>query len=179
MKWDSFVVFVPAGHLTKQWRRQGGTLGRFAFNKLLSLGLFCYSFLCLINLNTVIRRLNLQSSAYICWLTESEMKWITWFTARLGPLSSVILLSLSTCKLNWPPPLWLTIPIHSCCHGHHKSRHLLLHLALSYFSVDCKNESEIIPLKVDWGAGVCNLQLTNRLWNLIWVKVLICILLLD
>lgn len=42
MNRDSFAVFGPAGHLTKQWWRHGETLGRFAFNKLMSLGLSCY-----------------------------------------------------------------------------------------------------------------------------------------
>lgn len=45
-------------------------------------------------------------------------------------------------------------------------------------SEDCKYESEIISLKGCWlGCRVCNLQLTDGLWNLIWVRVLICILL--
>lgn len=65
MNWDSFVVFGPAGHLTKQWWKHGGTLGRFAFNKLMSVGLSC-SIYChiLVHCNAVIRQLDSQSGAF-------------------------------------------------------------------------------------------------------------------
>lgn len=89
-------------------------------------------------------------------------------------------LSPPTCKLNWVQPrrLRYLIPSSPLC-----LPQIQTFTALScpfMLSEDCKNESEIIPLKGCWlGCGVCNLQLTDRLWNLIWVKVLICILLPD
>lgn len=98
-------------------------------------------------------------------------EYVTWPRSCLSP---------PTCKLNWERPrrLRCLIPSSPLCLPQIQT--FTASSCPFILSEDCKNESEIIPLKGCWlGCGVCNLQLTDRLWNLIWVKVLICILFPD